>query len=222
MSRCKQSKICARRTVTTALLSLLSTTLGRHPCMAFMQVKQNGIFTIHATNRFIRIASTNNNDSSDFGLSDDDGLDEERELARQFNEQLRRRAASSFSDSSTKNYEISSNALKPRPIRKFTGASAPLFTKRDTNPDNENANLQRERQREFNLASRFERTFPIQAVILLASAIFISVVGLSGGITDGSERYFYGDDDLIEDAVVEQLERIRTDDAAEVSGSFWL
>lgn len=40
-------------------------------------------------------------------------------------------------------------------------------------------------------------------------------VGLSGGITNGSDRNFYGEDE-VDGVVIEQLERMRTDDAAEV------
>jgi hypothetical protein len=158
------------------------------------------------------------------GDNDDGGGDD---LARQFSEELKRRTAESGSfeplsesqsDSSREIYELSNNASPPKPMRKFTGVSSPLFTSSNTN-DPQMSNIQREKQREFNLASRFESTFPIQAAILVASAIFILSVGLTGGITDGSDRSFYGDDDLIEDTVVEYLERIRTDDAAQVSGS---
>ena len=123
---------------------------------------------------------------------------------------------SDFNDGeSLEMYEISK--APPQPIRKFTGASSNnnLFT----NGNNEqyssspSSNIQREREREFNLASNFERTFGIQAVLLLAAIIYVASVGLSGGITDGSERNFYGEDE-VDGIVIEQLERIRTDDAA--------
>ena len=153
-------------------------------------------------------------------IGDDNSEDEGGKLlVEQFARELKRRQSSSTTSESTETYEIEKSP-QPKPIRKFTGASSPLFSSNDRN--SQQSNIQREREREFNLAGRFERTFPIQAAILLASAIFISLVGLSGGITDGSDRYFYGDDDLIEDAVVEQLERIRTDDSAEVRGSTWI
>jgi hypothetical protein len=151
--------------------------------------------------------------------SNNNGNEGDADLAKQFSEELKRRSVAETESPET--YTLSSNEPSPaKPIRKFTGASSPLFTKSNTNNAQSN-NVQREREREFNLASRFERTFPIQAAIILASAIFFLSVGLSGGITDGSDRNF-GDDDLIEDAVVEQLERIRTDDAAQVRGSYWL
>ncbi|KAL3795047.1 hypothetical protein HJC23_006368 [Cyclotella cryptica] len=111
-----------------------------------------------------------------------------------------------------------------KPIRKFTGKSSPasVFDSKSNSDRAPSANVQREREREFNLASIFERTFPIQAAALLAFTIFVSLVGFSGDITDGSDRNFYGDDDLIEETVVEQLERIRTDDAREVTGKIWI
>ena len=163
----------------------------------------------------------NNNDSSDSGG---------RDLAKQFAAEIQKRkgSQSSYKDET---YELLPNnndddsSKKPIP-KKFTGASSTtsLFTRnQNTTPS---TNIQNERQREFNLASNFERYFPLQAAVLLAWGVFIAVIGLSGGIiSDGSSRYFYGDDDLIEDAVVEQLERIRTDDSAQefvVRGSTWL
>lgn len=148
---------------------------------------------------FTRVASSQNNaDSSD----DLDGTGEE----------------------SSEMYELNNNnqsdSSPPQPIRrKFTGAQSTLFT---TNRNNEQStssspstNLQREREREFNLASNFERTFGIQAVLLLAAFIYMASIGLSGGITDGSDRNFYGEDE-VDAVVIEQLERMRTDDAAEV------
>jgi len=162
---------------------------------------------LHNNHIYFRLASDNN--------SNDDG----RDLAVQFSEELKKRNSTTQS-LEAEAYEMTDYAPAPKPIRKFTGASPSLFTNNNRNV--ESSNIQRERQREFNLASRFERAFPIQAAILLAWAIFITLIGSSGGFTDGSDRYFYGDDDLIEDAVVEQLERIRTDDAAEVRGSYWL
>ncbi|KAL7499798.1 hypothetical protein ACHAWT_007912 [Skeletonema menzelii] len=116
-------------------------------------------------------------------------------------------------------YEISNNNSDnySPPQRKFTGApsSTSLFTNRNDQSSSPSTNLQREREREFNLASNFERTFGIQAVLLLAAFIYMASVGLSGGITDGSDRNFYGEDE-VDSVVVEQLERIRTDDAADV------
>jgi hypothetical protein len=123
---------------------------------------------------------------------------------------------------SSEMYEIrsnnnSDNLPPPQPIRKFTGApSSTLFTNRnEQSSSSPSTNLQREREREFNLASNFERTFGIQAVLLLAAFIYMASVGLSGGITDGSDRNFYGEDE-VDSVVVEQLERMRTDDAAGV------
>jgi len=123
---------------------------------------------------------------------------------------------------SSEMYEIrsnnnSDNLSPPQPIRKFTGAPSPtLFTNRnEQSSSSPSTNLQREREREFNLASNFERTFGIQAVLLLAAFIYMASVGLSGGITDGSDRNFYGEDE-VDSVVVEQLERMRTDDAADV------
>eukprot|EP00804_Cyclotella_cryptica_P005519 CCRYP_003046-RA/>CCRYP_003046-RA protein AED:0.41 eAED:0.41 QI:0/-1/0/1/-1/1/1/0/190 len=173
-------------------------------------------------NSLMRLADNSNEDFP--SLSDDEGLIEGRQLADKFYDDLKRRAAASpTSDVSTETYEISRSTSSAKPIRKFTGKSSPasVFDSKSTDRA-PSANVQREREREFNLASIFERTFPIQAAALLAFTIFVSLVGFSGDITDGSDRNFYGDDDLIEETVVEQLERIRTDDAREVTGKIWI
>jgi hypothetical protein len=138
----------------------------------------------------------------------------------------RNKAASSddldgIREESSEVYEIDNyqrySSPPPQPIRKFTGApQSSLFTNRsEQSSSSPSTNLLREREREFNLASNFERTFGIQAVLLLAAFIYMASVGLSGGITDGSDRNFYGEDE-VDGVVMEQLERMRTDDAAEV------
>ena len=207
-------------------------------CMAFqmqtMTIRHSALTQIASTNN-----NNNGNDSPPSLADDDDDLDAGRELAGQFYDQLKKRQAessttsSSSSDTPKETYDIkSNNTPPPQPIRKFTGASTSspsrsLFTSNRSNTNNNNSdamspNIQREREREFNLAGRFERTFGLQVALLIFCIVFNLAIGLSGGITDGSDRSFYGDDDLIEDAVVERLERIRTDDAAEVVGKVWL
>ena len=52
-------------------------------------------------------------------------------------------------------------------------------------------------------------------MFLLASLILLASVGLTGGITDWSDEYFSGADDL-NDVCTMMLEQLRTDDAAEV------
>lgn len=90
--------------------------------------------------------------------------------------------------------------------RRFTRGSPSFSDERSS------SNLQREREREFNLAGNFERTIGIQAVILIASLLFVTLIGFTGGITDGSDRNFGGVDDLGDT----MIEGFRTDDATEV------
>ncbi|KAL7548979.1 hypothetical protein ACHAWF_012249 [Thalassiosira exigua] len=101
------------------------------------------------------------------------------------------------------------------PIRKFTGASYSPSLFSQPQEESFSTNLQREKEREFNLAGNFERTLPLQAGVLLASFGFILSVGISGGITDGSDRYFGGDDDVDELLMQQQLYGRITDDASE-------
>ena len=75
--------------------------------------------------------------------------------------------------------------------RKFTGGEKSLFS-----PETSQQTLvDRMREQEFNLAGRFQNTLPIQAFIVAVSIIFVGYVGLTGGITHGSERLF---DDEVE------------------------
>ncbi|EEC45599.1 predicted protein, partial [Phaeodactylum tricornutum CCAP 1055/1] len=84
------------------------------------------------------------------------------------------------------------NYFKPR---KFTGASpsptdgGSLFSSEQAEPT-ENSAVFRERQQEFRLAGNFERTFGLQVALVAFLTSIIVVVGLSGGITDGSDRDF--------------------------------
>lgn len=207
--------------ITSAAALLLSMSSSHScDCGAF-------VHTLHRTNHryqfgtaqrgtFSRLSSSNNNEG-DYGSFSDD--DREDRLAAQFYDQLKKRklTSASLQDENIISvddlYTVDSNKNDQRPpVRKFTGASNPssLFSnEQTTSPSN---NLQREREREYNLAGRFERTFGIQVAILLLSLVGVISVGLSGGITDGSDRNF-GYDDMLDDIFVE---RFRSDDAAEV------
>ena len=154
------------------------------------------------------LSSSNSNNDEDSSFDDLDGIGKLSEI---------------YEIDKNNNNAAFSTTPKTQPIqpptrRKFTGASSSqsLFTNNNNNEQSSpQSNLQREREREFNLASNFERTFGIQAILLLASLIGVISVGLSGGITDGSERNFYGEDE-VDSVVIEQIERMRTDDATEV------
>jgi len=154
---------------------------------------------------------------------DADGEDLAEQFYNQLNKRRQQESDTSNDDQSTTTIDddlysinIDSKKIEP-PIRKFTGASTSqsLFSnQQSTSPS---SNIQREREREYNLASRFERTFGIQVALLLFSLIFTISIGLSGGITDGSERNFYGDD-IVDEIYVD---RYRSDDAAEVEERIW-
>lgn len=61
------------------------------------------------------------------------------------------------------------------------------------------------RKDEFDLVGRFEQTIYIQAVIVLFAFIFAIYIGLSGGITDGSDRYFEDDDDSFQTTIIPEV-----------------
>ena len=157
--------------------------------------------------------------NSDIGDADanrevDDGGD----LAEQFYNQLNKRQSDTSNDDQSTDtidddlYTINSNKKIEPPIRKFTGASTSLFTNQQSTSSSPSSNIQREREREYNLASRFERTFGLQVALLLFSLVFVISIGMMGGITDDSERNFYGED-IVDEIYVD---RYRSDDAAEV------
>ena len=98
--------------------------------------------------------------------------------------------------------------------RKFTGRdmdSATKFTGRDSLFSENGGNkvpLDREREQEFRLAGNFEQTLPLQAALVVFSLVVVLTVGLTGGITDGSDRFF---DDEIDFMGANYLEEIRSD-----------
>jgi hypothetical protein len=71
----------------------------------------------------------------------------------------------------------------------------------DTNNNNQRTTSSNVRdeifQREMNIASRFEQTIAIQAAFVAIALCFVLYIGLTGGITDGSDRYV--DDDTFDD-----------------------
>ena len=175
--------------ITSAAALLLSMSSSHScDCGAYVQTirRTNHRYQFGTAQRgtFSRLSSSNNNEG-DYGSFSDD--DREGKLAAQFYDQLKKRKLTSAS-SQNENiisvddlYTVDSNKNDQRPpVRKFTGASNPssLFSnEQTTSPSN---NLQREREREYNLAGRFERTFGIQVAILLLSLVGVISVGLSG------------------------------------------
>lgn len=51
-------------------------------------------------------------------------------------------------------------------------------------------------ERDYQLVSVFERTLPIQVALVVAIFGLVGFIGLSGGITDGSDRFSYDDNDV--------------------------
>ena len=209
------------------LLSVLL--LSYTSCVSAFQIKHQLQLLISAPssirstryyNDVILLLGNSNIDDADANR-DDDGDDGE-DLAEQFYNQLNKRRQQEFDtsndDQSTDTidddlYTINSNKKIEPTIRKFTGASSSsLFTNQQSTSTSPSSNIQREREREYNLASRFESTFGLQVALLLFSLVFTIFIGLSGGITDGSERNFYGED-IVDEIYVD---RYRSDDAAEV------
>jgi hypothetical protein len=103
---------------------------------------------------------------------------------------------------------LQDNSFENPSVRKFTGGdSSSLF--------DETLAQEQMRRQEFNLVGNFERTLPLQVMVLVAFLVFVTYVGLSGGITDGSDRFH--DDDVEFMGGIEYLEQIRTDDTSSYS-----
>lgn len=102
-------------------------------------------------------------------------------------------------DGSVDDEEDENGRKHGRRSRKFTGRSLRFDNEATTAKDEDVAAVARNivpyYEREMNLASRFEQTLPVQALLLAMAIAFVAYVGLSGGITDGSNRYFFDDND---------------------------
>jgi hypothetical protein len=79
----------------------------------------------------------------------------------------------------------------PSPSTSTSSSSSTTSRSSNNNYNNDNGFVVNER--EVQLVSLFERTLPIQIITLLAIISFTIYIGLSGGITDGSDRYTYSD-----------------------------
>lgn len=128
--------------------------------------------------------------------AEQDRDNEGQELANEFYDLVRERK---LDTSASQTSDDSREAPPKQYFKKFTGsppttpvASGSLFSQTP-----ETDAIRREREREFGLAGRFEQTLPLQAGILLIFAVLVTWVGLSGGITDGSERDFADFDEII-------------------------
>jgi len=119
------------------------------------------------------------------------------DLSKQFYKQLK---------SSTDTGANKSSSDEERPAAappKFTGGRQPsrLFSEEEQPPPAESSSSSGDNpyEREINLASAFENTLGIQALVLVAALTFVLSVGFTGGITDGSERYYGGADEIEQD-----------------------
>lgn len=78
----------------------------------------------------------------------------------------------------------------PVPSSRLSSGSSVLFSLDD---DDTSSSSDKKYQNELKLAGRFEKTLGLQAVLVALAWVLVIVIGITGGITDGSERYY--DDD---------------------------
>jgi len=118
------------------------------------------------------------------GSDDGDGKD----LAKEFYKQVQQRNSNNENDETTDSGTTLSR-------NKLTGSSL-LFSSSEEEQEQSPSVKAQEYEREFNLAGIFERTFPLQVGLVAAALLFVVFVGVTGGITDGSDRYFGGIDEI--------------------------
>jgi hypothetical protein len=154
-------------------------------------------------------------DDDDEVAADDVGRDEGQKVIRDFHKQVENSEEEMPSSSSTER-----SSEMPAGV---VGSS--LFSEEPAKPT---PAVDRIRDRELRLTGIFERTLPIQAAALFAAIVFVGYIGLSGGITDGSDRFFDGDEtEFIGGSYVEQIrsdtDSTRPFDGIEVTRSgIWL
>lgn len=90
------------------------------------------------------------------------------------------------------------SATTSRDPRTFVGTSS-LFS---DDMYSSSSVKQTQMEREFDLAGNFEKTLLIQAGLLFAALVFVISVGFTGGITDGSNRYFGGADEITDSPTI--------------------
>jgi hypothetical protein len=101
---------------------------------------------------------------------------------------------------------------KDKNERKFTGAASgtasSLFSPNLNRYEESESTIPSKRkdqnemqvnENEIRLVNVFERTLPIQFFVLVLTLCWTVYIGLTGGITDGSDRNFFLDDDFIND-----------------------
>jgi len=130
-------------------------------------------------------------------------------LAKDFFKEIEKREGNSQADEIVGEVaprKFTGSDLGTRSATKFTGRDS-LFSQNGSSNTNKTP-LDREREREFRLAGNFEQTLPLQAALVVFSLVVVLTVGLTGGITDGSDRFF---DDDIDYMGGNYLEEIRSD-----------
>lgn len=154
--------------------------------------------------------------------TDEDEPDDMSDLAQSFAEELQRRQEAEQGEESALDIP---DTPSPPSRTKFTGASlfSPSSPPPPPPPPQPESSPARERirQQEFRLASRFEQTLGIQAVLVVAALAFVIGVGLSGGLDHAELRNF---DDELDSTTIEYLDQIRSDQAptGEDERSIWI
>jgi len=183
--------------------------------------------------QIVYLYSTNNDNQ-------DRSSDEGQELAAEFYKLIRQQEqpplidepGAAVSDQPTKKkkkftgrIDESPNSTPPSPF-----ARRSLFSESTSNTNRDDPRAiqqQRERQRELDLASRFEQTLPFQVILVIISFTFMIYVGATGGIARNSQEDSAawddmaqpnvvlprGNDDEVDEFVQDYLDRIRSDTA---------
>lgn len=169
--------------------------------------------------------NSSNNDNNDSNQFNSEGQDLASQFYKQvqLNEQKQRQGMMNTKNSNDQSADdmIERSSNNDNVIKKFTGrssfsevtsatasdtdfsgppvranpfsSSSSLFSSSSSEPGS--AALNEQYRTEFNAVNRFEQTIFLQAGFIVAALIFVIWVGISGGITDGSDRYMEDDTD---------------------------
>lgn len=164
------------------------------------------INTLRVLSSLLSKADDDNEQPENFMNKSSEGM----ELAEKFRREVADRSKKTTGTNDAAGPTIPSTEDRPfaAPTPKFVGQS-PLFS------EPPGAQKQQPYEREFNLASIFEKTLLLQAVGLASAIAFVVYTGFVGGITDGSDRSYGGIDD-VDDYSVQMLDQLRGDNQAEL------
>jgi len=84
----------------------------------------------------------------------------------------------------------------------ITASYSSIFSQSSSIPSRKSNDEMKINDTEFRLVSTLEQTLPIQVFVVLITFCWVVYIGVSGGITDGSDRNLFEGTELIDEEVV--------------------